>query len=473
MHWGHGWASYPNLTCIPHRVAQAMIPSGALLGEFFPQSSTGRGTYKQPEQSPQSGAASFYFCRMVPITGSIYYLPYPTATSVYGVLCYDCGSRCDWIGHEGITHFLEHAIFKGARNLSARALFERIERYGGELNAFTTKDKMAIEFWAPSDALRVVLQIVRLIAEEAALSPDSIDKERQVILEELAMYEDIPEEALMDRYEEAVFLKGGLRHPIIGYRESLLATDADTLRRYYREVLQQSPWILLIGGAFPASEIERTLRQTGWLTKESPQKRLWQADEVWSAPGPARVEQRPIQQAHIVIGGAGPSPYEQEGVALQLILQALGGAFMSSELNWLLRERYGWSYSVYSFFHGYPEKSVWGIYAGLMPQVEDRAIDIIQHRLSRWQEKPISEKRLNALKRQFLGRHAITWERLSYRLQVQGRWLLDQKQAFDEGAWRQRVLSLTPQILQDTAQKYFSSRWIVSLRPGLTSKDGL
>ena len=410
---------------------------------------------------------------MVPITGSIYYFPHPTATSVYGVLYYDCGSRCDWTGHEGITHFLEHAIFKGTRNLSARALFERIERYGGELNAFTTKDKMAIEFWTPPDALRVALQIVRLIAEEAALDSDSIDKERQVILEELAMYEDIPEEALMDRYEEAVFLKGGLRHPIIGYRESLLATEADTLRRYYREVLQQSSWVLLVGGALSMLEIERALRQTGWLTKESPQRRLWRANEVWRAPGSPRVERRPIQQAHLVIGGIGPSPYEPEGIALQLILQALAGPFMSSELNWLLRERYGWSYSVYSFFHGYPEKSVWGIYAGLMPRVYDQATEIIQHQLSRWQEKPISDKRLSALKRQFLGRHAITWERLSYRLQLQGRWLLDQRETFDEGTWRQRVSGLTPQNLQETAQKYFSSRWIVALRPEPISENGL
>ncbi len=402
---------------------------------------------------------------MVPLIGSIYYLPHPTATSVYGILYYDCGSRCDWSGHEGITHFLEHAIFKGARNLSAKALFERVERYGGELNAFTTKDKMAIEFWVPPNALRIALQIIRLIAEEATLSSDAIDKERQVILEELAMYEDIPEEALMDRYEEVVFSQGGLRHPIIGYREALLGTDAEALRRYYREVFQRSPWVLLIGGALSAIEVERMLRHTGWLGKESPEKRLWQPDEVWHTPSTARIECRPIQQAHLIVGGIGPSPYEKEGIALQLILQALAGPFMVSELNWLLRERYGWSYTVYSFFHSYPEKSVWGIYAGLMPRVEARALRLIQHQLNKWQEKPLSEKRLKALKQQFLGRHAITWERLSYRLQVQGRWLLDQKQAFDEGAWRKEVLTLSPEVLQETARKFLASQWIAALRP--------
>ena len=82
---------------------------------------------------------------------------------MYGVLYYDCGSRCDWKWHEGITHFLEHVLFKGAGGLPPRALFERIERYGGELNAFTTKDKMAVEFWVPPDALETALHVIRLI----------------------------------------------------------------------------------------------------------------------------------------------------------------------------------------------------------------------------------------------------------------------------------------------------------------------
>jgi predicted Zn-dependent peptidase len=403
---------------------------------------------------------------MFPITRCIYYYPSPVATSVYGVLYYDCGSRCDWKGHEGITHFLEHMLFKGAGGLSPRALFERIERYGGELNAFTTKDKMAVEFWVPPDALETALHVVRLIVEEAALSDVAVERERQVILEELAMYEDIPEEMLLDRYEEVIFLDGGLRHPIIGYRASLLATSGEVLRRYYREVFQRSPWVLLIGGAVSGRGVERALRRTGWLLRESPQNRLWQANETWTSSTAPLVETRPIQQAHIVVGGLGPSPYEKEGVALQLVLQALGGPFLSSTLNLLLRERYGWAYNVYSFFHGYPEKGVWGIYAGVMPQVERRALELIQRMLALWQEHPVSERRLGVLKRQFWGRQAILWERLSYRLQVQGRWILDTGQPLEETAWKQEVLALSPANLQEAAQKYLSKQWIAALRPG-------
>ena len=408
---------------------------------------------------------------MFALSRSIYYLPMPAASSVYGILYYDCGSRCDWVGHEGITHFLEHALFKGARHLSARQLFERIERYGGELNAFTTKDKLAIEFSVPSTALRTALEIVRLIAEEATLSDATVEKERQVILEELAMYEDIPEEALLDRYEEMIFSVGGLRHPIIGYRESLLATDGEVLRRYYREVFQRSPWVLLVGGAVSGRAVEGALRQTGWLTKESPSQRLWQANEVPRVPDGPLVEKRPIQQSHLVVGGLGPCPYGRDGLAVQLILQALGGPFMSSVLNLLLRERYGWGYSVYSFYHGYAEKGVWGIYAGLMPEVAERALRLIQRKLAEWQSHPISVAHLRALKNQFWGRQAILWERLSYRLQVQGRWLLDKGHPLEESDIREQLFSLSGEDLWAAAQRYFSPQWVAILQPLHTDRS--
>jgi predicted Zn-dependent peptidase len=120
---------------------------------------------------------------------------------------------------------------------------------------------------------------------------------------------------------------------------------------------------------------------------------------------------------------------------------------------------------VYSFFHGYPEKGVWGIYAGVMPQVERRALELIQRMLALWQERPVSERRLGVLKRQFWGRQAILWERLSYRLQVQGRWLLDTGQPLEETAWKQEVLALSPADLQEAAQRYFTRQWIAALRP--------
>jgi predicted Zn-dependent peptidase len=156
---------------------------------------------------------------------------------------------------------------------------------------------------------------------------------------------------------------------------------------------------------------------------------------------------------------------------VQLILQALGGPFMSSVLNLLLRERYGWGYSVYSFYHGYAEKGVWGIYAGLMPEVGERALGLIQRKLAEWQAHPISVAQLRALKNQFWGRQAILWERLSYRLQVQGRWLLDKGHPLEESNIREQLFSMSGEDLWAAARRYFSPQWVAILQPLHTDRS--
>jgi predicted Zn-dependent peptidase len=138
---------------------------------------------------------------------------------------------------------------------------------------------------------------------------------------------------------------------------------------------------------------------------------------------------------------------------------------MNSELSLLLRERHGWCYSVYTFFHGYPEKGIWGVYAGLMPSAYERVLELVTERLRWWQEGRLTSERLQRLKQQFLGRHAIVWERLSFRMQVQGRWLLDKGVPFDEPAWRAVLKALSVDRVVAAARESFLPMWVLALRP--------
>ncbi len=401
---------------------------------------------------------------MFPLAEGIWYAPRPGASSIYVLFYVDCGSRCDPERAEGLTHFLEHVLFKGAHGLGGRTLFERVERYGGELNAFTTKDKLALEAKVPPEGLRSALAVLRWLYEEAALAPHAIEKERRVILEELAMYEDIPEEALLDHFEEIIFTAGGLRHPIIGYRETLETIEAEQLQTYYRAIFQRSRWVLLIGGGLSFRDVERALAQTGWLHVVRPQVRLWQANEQVSAPQ-VNVQRRKVQQAHLVLGGVGPSSYAPEGQALQFILQALAGPHFSSRLNMILRERYGWCYTLYSFWHVYPECSVWGIYVGLAASAYERALAILEKELDRWITQPLTEPEGRRWRQQLIGRHLLSWENLIYRLQVQGRWLLDRDATFDVQVWAKSMRALSPVVIQATAAACLVSRWQAALLP--------
>ncbi|MCX7980317.1 MAG: insulinase family protein [Bacteroidia bacterium] len=392
---------------------------------------------------------------MYPVAPGVWFWPKPSALSVYTLLLWDVGSRHDPPGHEGLLHFLEHTLFKGTKRHKGKELFQRIEKNGGELNAFTTKDKMAIEGRVAPRDLALLLHTFHELAHEATFPEKEVEKEREVILEELAMYEDIPEESLLDKFEEQIFAEGGLKHPIIGYPESVRATQAADLRRFYERELAVVPWVLLVTGPVTERALGAALKSTGWHGQPPPQHKARLREEQVSPPSFQRYE-RPTQQVHLAVGGIGPAAYDWEAaLPLQLLLHEIGGPHMSSRLNSLLRERYGWAYTVYSFWQAYPEKSVWGIYAGLSPEAAEKALRLIHRELERWAEKPSSPAVLARIKRSFLGRQALTYEVPSHRLYIEGRFLLDQGQPLDLRAWQEAVAAVTPQALQEAAQQAF------------------
>lgn len=395
---------------------------------------------------------------MIWLGPAVGFLPRPSADSLYLLLMWDVGSRHDPQGKEGLFHFLEHTLFKGTRRHRSRELFAAIERYGGELNAFTTKDKMAIEMRVPPFAADVGLRLLAELADEATFPETEVEKEREVILEELAMYEDIPEESLLDHFEEQVFVEGGLRHPILGYRVSVQAIQGQDLRTAYTR-LGDTPWVLLMTGPLAGTQVEKLLVRRGWLTRPAGGQ-SWPARPERSALPSSETFHRPIQQSHLVVGGAGPSPYRwEESLPFYLLMHHLGGGQMTSRLNLLLRELYGWAYTVYGFVHTYPERTVWGFYAGLSPEVTEKARQILHRELDKLLEQVPSSAQLARLKRAYLGRQMLAWENPAYRLTAQARYLLDTGQPFSPQAWEAALSAVERESLQLAAQKAFSLRY--------------
>ncbi|MDW8015014.1 MAG: pitrilysin family protein [Bacteroidia bacterium] len=385
----------------------------------------------------------------------VWYWLRPQASSLYILLLRDIGSRHDPPHQEGLLHFLEHALFKGTRRRTAKSLFSRIERHGGELNAFTTKDKMGIEIRVPPSSLALALSTLWELMHEATFPPHELEKEREVILEELVMYEDIPEESLIDHFEEEIFIQGGLRHPVIGYMESLRSIQREDLLTFYAEKVQRSRFVLLLTGPLPEHQVLRSIEKLDWA--KVPSLSLSPPPERMGAPTTTHLP-RPIQQAHLVIGGVGPSPYQwEESFPLQLLLFELGGGHMSSRLNLLLREKYGWSYSVYTFFHAYPEKSVWGIYAGLSPEAFEAARDLIRQELQKLINTPLSPHKVRIIKRAFIGKNGLLLENPIYRLTLFGRMLLDCGEYLDFRLWKDRVQGVEGESLQKAAYQFFRS----------------
>jgi len=388
---------------------------------------------------------------------TIGFLPRPSAESFYLLLMWNVGSRHDPEGKEGLFHFLEHTLFKGTRRHRSRELFAAIERYGGELNAFTTKDKMAIEMRVPPFAAEVGLRLLTELANEATFPDPEVEKEREVILEELAMYEDIPEESLLDHFEEQVFAEGSLRHPILGYAASVRAIQVQDLRAAYAR-LADTPWVLLLTGPGSGKQVEKLLVRQGWLARPGGGYTWPTRPERLALPS-SQTFKRPIQQTHLVVGGVGPSPHRwEESLPLYLLMHHLGEGQMTSRLNLLLRELYGWAYTVYGFVHTYPERTVWGFYAGLSPEVTEKARRIIHRELDKVLLQAPSSAQLARLKRAYLGRQKLAWENPTYRLGVEARYLLDTGQPLASQAWEEALWAVESSHLQAAAQAAFSLR---------------
>ncbi|MEN3040877.1 MAG: pitrilysin family protein [Bacteroidia bacterium] len=394
---------------------------------------------------------------MQEIASRIWYWRRFQASSIYGLVLWNVGSRHDPLTKEGLMHFLEHSLFKGTKRMPGRSIFRRIERVGGELNAFTTKDKMGIEVRIAPTELRTALTLLYELAYEATFPEAEVEKEREVILEEMAMYEDIPEESLADHFEEQIFTQGGLRHPIIGYAESVRSITSADLRQFYQDKLHHSPFVFLLTGPLSEKEVLNAIMRSRWSetlsisTHKSPPV----PDERLATPSIRHVN-RHSQQAHLMIGGLAPVIYEwSHSIPVQLLLHYLAGG-MSSRLNLILREKYGWTYSLYSFYHSYPDRAVWGLYAGLTPEAFERARQIVRNELARLMERPLSQRSLSEIVRGFLGKQALTWESPIYRVNVYGKSLLDLGRLVQESEWREVVKALTPSHLQVAAASTFT-----------------
>ncbi|MCS6895251.1 MAG: insulinase family protein [Bacteroidia bacterium] len=393
---------------------------------------------------------------MQEIAPRIWYWRRPHASSIYAVVMWNVGSRHDPPAKEGLMHFLEHSLFKGTEKSPGKSIFHRIERVGGELNAFTTKDKMGIEVRIAPNELSIALSVLYELAYEATFPDTEVEKEREVILEEMAMYEDIPEESLADHFEEQIFTQGGLRHPIIGYSDSVRSISSADLRNFYRENLRRSSFVFLLTGPLSEKDMLKYIHRSAWrevLGLGNLSAPLTAEEDI--APPTIRHVKRHTQQAHLIIGGLAPVIYDWEGsMPVQLLLHGLAGG-MSSRLSLILREKYGWTYSIHGFYHSYSEKAVWGIYTGLSPESFNRARQIIRNELNRLIEKPISQRFLSELSRSFLGKQALVWESPTYRINVYGRSLLDIGRIVEEAEWREAVRALTPMRLSEAAAAVF------------------
>jgi predicted Zn-dependent peptidase len=329
------------------------------------------------------------------------------------------GSRDEAEDISGASHFLEHLLFKGTDRRSAVEIAEAIESVGGDMNAFTAHELTTYYVRVPDERLALALEILSDIVWDPAFRPDEVDSERQVILEEIRMRDDAPEDQVHELFGSAIFPEHPIGRDVIGTPETIAAMGPGEIGAFHAEHYHPSNVVVAAAGNLEHDEVvalvEAGLVRTGG---QRPARRPW---EGGPPARPLAVLERDTEQAHVVLGMRAIRRDDPDRYALTVLNQVLGGG-MSSRLFQEVREKRGLAYSVYSYRSAYEETGTFAVAAGTAPERLDELLATLEAELARiTSERSVTERELVAAKGHLTGSLALSLESSSSRMHRLGR----------------------------------------------------
>ena len=327
---------------------------------------------------------------------------------------FNVGSRDENPPNNGITHFIEHMLFKGTKKRSARRIATEIESYGGYLNAFTSKEHTCYYGRGLANHLGKTFDVISDMIQYPTLKPAEIKKEASVIIDELNDIQDNPEELIFEKFEEMIFAGSSLSYPIIGTAENILGFSQLDFFNYIKEKYGFNKIIIAASGAVDHNQLVRLADK--YFNKDmgvSPSRRRY-----FNNPGfHAKLEfvEKEIQQVHAVIGKSTYGFKNEERINAALLTQILGEG-SSSRLFQSVRERNGIAYQINSFLNSFYDTSAFGVYLSTNEKMVDRALSIIYREFKKLRSSKVSEKELNKAKEALKGNLLLSLESTSNRM---------------------------------------------------------
>ena len=290
------------------------------------------------------------------------------------------GSRYEPAALGGISHFIEHMIFKGTDKRSAQHIAIAIDALGGQANAFTDKECTCYYMKVLDARLQTGISILADMFMHSRFAQEDIDLERGVVLEEIDMYEDSPEDVAVDKLFEQCYAGSALGRPILGTAETLQTMDTQALHDYMRRYYRPKDTVVAVSGHFTEEDLDYIAALFSEMEGEG-RNRITPA-----AYQPAMVlREKQIEQNHLCLSVPGVSLLDEERYAMNLLSSILGGG-MSSRLFQNVRERNGLCYSIYSFTTPHLDTGLFSIYTGLGAETERKALSLIVQELHRFCE---------------------------------------------------------------------------------------
>ena len=335
----------------------------------------------------------------------------------------DIGSRDEAPHQQGLAHFWEHMAFKGTEKRKSFHILNRLETVGGELNAYTTKEKICFYAALLSTHFERAFELLTDLTFHSVFPERELEKERGVILEEMSMYDDAPEDAIVDRFDEVVFEEHPLGHNILGTRASVSGFTSADFRQFLREQVRTDRLVFSSVSNLSFAEVKRLAdRYLAPLpARLGPRERRPFGDYQQKV----QTETRPISQAHCLLGGPAFALHDERRIPFFMLNNILGGPGMNSRLNLAVREKYGLVYTIDSTYSPYTDTGLFGIYFGTEGKQVKRTISLIQKELKTLREKPLTTTQLHNAKEQLMGQLAMSEESNSGLMQLLAKSTLD------------------------------------------------
>lgn len=371
-----------------------------------------------------------------------------------------CGTRYEQGFHSGIAHFTEHTLFKGTEHKSSSVINGYLDRLGGELNAYTTKEEIVLHATILKEDLSKASSLLMEIATEATFPDNEVNTERGVVIDEIKSYKDSPSEDVYDRFEEKLFRGHSLSMPILGTPQSVRATSAEELRRFYKEKFVPWSMVFTIVADIDEKRMEADLLRTfdkffsgsGMVSGELTRPESVTLDNVFD-----EVINKRNHEANAVIGGYAPSLYEEkERIATSLMSNILGGPAMNSILNDILREKHGWVYGVESSYTQYSDTGIMAISLGCERENTEKCIDAVRREISNLQDNALTDRKLRAAKKQFLGQIAISSDNGESQCLSMGKSLLAYGKVASAEEIKREIEAVSADMIRDMACRIFA-----------------
>ena len=379
----------------------------------------------------------------------------------------NAGTRDEEPGEEGLAHFCEHVTFKGTERRKAWHILNCLESVGGDLNAYTNKEGTVYYSAILKEHIARAVDLLSDIVFHSVYPQAEIDKEVEVICDEIESYNDSPAELIYDEFENILFKDSSLGHNILGTAEQVRSFTTEDALRFTRKLYRPDNAIFFAYGDIDFKKLVKLVWRaladddSGKLAAEKLPKNYPSVGE--EIAGQTIVMQKNTHQAHVMIGTRAYDVNDDRRMPLYLLNNILGGPGMNAKLNLALREHNGLVYTVESTMVAYGDTGTWSIYFGCDEHDIKRCLRLVRKELDRMMEKPLSDSQLKAAKKQIKGQIGVACDNRE-------NFALDFGKSFLHYGWEknvdclyEQVEAITSQQIQDVARELFDKNRLITL----------